>query len=260
MVRWQGQGARGKGCVGFWEGRLQLTLKAVNVTRGLLCCAPAAWVSCVLCTVCCVLCVSCVWAAMDAGGGAHGTGPLPKPPEPSPGPAPQPPPGVEHQGTTTVTRACSLSKALNASLPLLEDWVTWMGPDASLPALKGREGQQDPRLALGAYIDAEVLAMGAVTQRGSRLLEMCGCAPSRQPTTRLCLHLHLHLHLHRRLRQRHLRHLQEARPHLCPSTVSSWTPASGGTWRSTHRIHSIQWSTLVRACPKPATRRQQTGR
>jgi hypothetical protein len=109
---------------------------------------------------------------MDAGGGAHGTGPLPKPPEPPPGPAPQPPPGVEHQGSTTVTRTCSLSKALNASLPLLEDWVAWMGPDASLPALKGREGQQDPRLALGAYIDAEVLAMGAVTQRGSRFLEM----------------------------------------------------------------------------------------
>ena len=71
-----------------------------------------------------------------------------------------------------MTRTCSLSKALNASLPLLEDWVAWMGPDASLPALKGREGQQDPRLALGAYIDAEVLAMGAVTQRGSRFLEM----------------------------------------------------------------------------------------
>ena len=177
-----GAGGKGQGVCGpFWEGRLQLTLKAVNVTRGLLCCARAAWVSCVLCcvlcAVCCVLCavccvLCCVWAAMDAGGGAHGTGPLPKPPEPPPGPAPQPPPGVEHQGSTTVTRTCSLSKALNASLPLLEDWVAWMGPDASLPALKGREGQQDPRLALGAYIDAEVLAMGAVTQRGSRFLEM----------------------------------------------------------------------------------------
>ena len=139
---------------------------------------PALLCACcvgVLCAVCCaVLCavLCCVWAAMDAGGGAHGTGPLPKPPEPPPGPAPQPPPGVEHQGSTTVTRTCSLSKALNASLPLLEDWVAWMGPDASLPALKGREGQQDPRLALGAYIDAEVLAMGAVTQRGSRFLEM----------------------------------------------------------------------------------------
>jgi len=59
-----GAGGKGQGVCGpFWEGRLQLTLKAVNVTRGLLCCARAAWVSCVLCcvlcAVCCVLCAVC---------------------------------------------------------------------------------------------------------------------------------------------------------------------------------------------------------
>ena len=155
-----GAGGKGQGVCGpFWEGRLHVDPQSCerHPWPALLCACCVG----VLCAVCCaVLCavLCCVWAAMDAGGGAHGTGPLPKPPEPPPGPAPQPPPGVEHQGTTTVTRACSLSKALNASSSLLEDWVTWMGPDASLPALKGRAV---PRLALGAYIDAEVLAMGA---------------------------------------------------------------------------------------------------
>ena len=174
--RWFAGRGRGQGARGVWAllgGPIAVDPQSCerHPWPALLCACCVG----VLCPVCCaVLCavLCCVWAAMDAGGGAHGTGPLPKPPEPPPGPAPQPPPGVEHQGSTTVTRTCSLSKALNASLPLLEDWVAWMGPDASLPALKGREGQQDPRLALGAYIDAEVLAMGAVTQRGSRFLEM----------------------------------------------------------------------------------------
>jgi hypothetical protein len=173
---WFAGRGRGQGARGVWAllgGPIAVDPQSCerHPWPALLCACCVGVLFAVCCAVlCAVLC--CVWAAMDAGGGAHGTGPLPKPPEPPPGPAPQPPPGVEHQGSTTVTRTCSLSKALNASLPLLEDWVAWMGPDASLPALKGREGQQDPRLALGAYIDAEELAMGAVTQRGSRFLEM----------------------------------------------------------------------------------------
>ena len=77
-----GAGSKGQGVCGpFWEGRLQLTLKAVNVTRGLLCCARAAWVSCVLCAVlCCVLCCAVCGQPWMPGAGPTARGPSPSHP------------------------------------------------------------------------------------------------------------------------------------------------------------------------------------
>ena len=162
-----------------------------------------------VCAVCGFIRQRC-WVVGARGPPAPQPAPPPPPPQPPQGPpgqpappapppqgpqGPQPPGGAaEHQGTTTVTRVCSLSKALTASSPWLDAWVVDMGPDADIPALQLRVGanlrstaRPGVDLRLRSRIDEDVLAMGAVTQFGSRLLELwlrilaCAAAPPPPP-------------------------------------------------------------------------------
>ena len=101
-----------------------------------------------------------VGAAAGAGAGAGGSGP------PPPGPPPPPPPPVGTRVLTTVTRTCGLAKAVRAAG---RDLTAWVGT-LDCPLSTGPGG--DPTQRLLKRIDAEVMAMGVVTRKGSRLLEL----------------------------------------------------------------------------------------
>ena len=88
----------------------------------------------------------------------------PRNPDPAVGPQ-----SAHEQGTTTVTRTCSLAKAVRAARTPLKDWVNDLKPAPVPPGLVGYAPNLDE--CLRSLIDKDVLALGAITQRGSRFLE-----------------------------------------------------------------------------------------
>jgi len=88
----------------------------------------------------------------------------PRNPDPAVGPQ-----SAHEQGTTTVTRTCSLAKAVRAARTSLKDWVSDLKPAPVPPGLVGYAPNLDE--CLRSLIDKDVLALGAITQRGSRFLE-----------------------------------------------------------------------------------------
>lgn len=88
----------------------------------------------------------------------------PRNPDPAVGPQ-----SAHEQGTTTVTRTCSLAKAVRAARTSLKDWVSDLKPAPVPPGLVGYAPNLDE--CLRSLIEKDVLALGAITQRGSRFLE-----------------------------------------------------------------------------------------
>jgi hypothetical protein len=159
--------------------RATVTSLSVNPPAPSVCPRPSPCVCAACACVCCVRCMHVHWLASMLGPGwkrhttTHPEGEVwEAPPKPPPPPRPPLAPGIGEQvGTTTVTRTCGLAKAVRASRTVLNDWVRPREElDQELPfGLQGDAPNLDQRLR--SLIDKDVLALGAITQCGSRFLE-----------------------------------------------------------------------------------------